>query len=153
MAIITCDALNEARASGGFSVYAYVVMPDHLHTITDSSLKPSKVLQYINGIISRRVIDHLKAHGHNASLRKLKRESGTRGHKYSLWDHHSNMLPIFSEDMLMQKISYIHQNPVSAGFVERAEEYRWSSARIWKRCRLDDEPLMIDADKIRWRNR
>jgi REP element-mobilizing transposase RayT len=150
---ITCKALDEARNSGGFAIYAYVIMPDHLHAITDSPIKPSKILQYINGIISRRVIDHLKEHGHNASLRKLRRESGVRGHKYSLWEHHNNALSIFSEDMFMQKLNYIHQNPVRAGLVERAEDYRWSSARIWKRCPLLDEPLMVDIDRIAWRRR
>jgi REP element-mobilizing transposase RayT len=151
--LITCAALHEARTSGGFSIYAYVIMPDHLHALTDSELKPSRILQYINGIVSRRIIDHLKERGHNASLRKLSRESETRGHKYSLWEHHSNVLPIFSEDMLMQKVNYIHQNPVRAELVDRAEDYRWSSIRIWKRCRLDDEPLLVDVERIRWRNR
>jgi putative transposase len=149
--LITCKALNEARESGGFAIYAYIIMPDHLHAITDSTIKPSKVLQYINGIISRRVIDHLKEHGHNASLQKLRRESGTRGHMYSLWEHHSNVLPILSEDMFMQKMNYIHQNPVRAGLVERAEDYPWSSVRIWKRCPLKDEPLRVDMDRINWR--
>jgi putative transposase len=148
---ITCNALNEARKSGGFAIYSYVLMPDHLHAITDSPLKPSKIIQYLNGIISRRVIDHLKEHGHNASLQKLRRESGTRGHKYSLWDHHSNAFPIFSEDMLMQKVNYIHQNPGRAGLVKRAEDYRWSSVRIWKGSPLEDEPLMVDIDQINWR--
>jgi REP element-mobilizing transposase RayT len=148
---ITCKALDEARKSGSFAIYAYVIMADHLHAITDSVIKPSKVLQYINGIISRRVIDHLKGQGHNLSLQKLRRESGARGHRYSLWDHHSNVLPVFSEDMFMQKVNYIHQNPVRAGLVERAEDYRWSSARIWKRCPPEDEPLMVDIDRINWR--
>lgn len=150
---ITCAALDEALRSGGFSIYAYVIMPDHLHVITDSALKPSKVLQYINGIIGRRVIDHLKERGHNSSLKKLRRESGARRHRYSLWEHHSNLLPIFSEDMLMQKVNYIHQNPVEAGLVESAEEYRWSSARIWKRCALENEPLVVDVGRIAWRRR
>ena len=148
---ITCKALNEARKSGGFAIYAYVLMPDHFHAITDSPLKPSKIIQYLNGIISRRVIDHLKEHRHNASLQKLGRESGARGHRYSLWDHHSNVLPIFSEDMFMQKVNYIHQNPLRAGLVERDEDYLWSSVRIWKRCALEDEPLMVDFDQINWR--
>jgi len=150
---IACKALDEARKSGGFAIYAYVIMPDHIHAITDSPIKPSKTLQYINGIISHRVIDYLKGHGHNSSLRKLQRESGARGHRYSLWEHHSNALPVFSEDVFMQKVNYIHQNPVRAGLVERAEDYRWSSVRIWKRCPLDDEPLMVDIDRIKWRNR
>jgi len=149
--LITCKALDEARESGGFAIYAYVIMPDHLHAITDSAIKPSKVLQFINGIISRRVIDHLKEHGHNASLRKLRRESGARGHMYSLWEHHSNALPIFSESMFMQKVNYIHHNPVRAELVERAEDYRWSSSRIWKRGSLEGEPLMVDIDRINWR--
>ena len=149
--LITCAALNEARKSGGFSIYAYIIMPDHLHAITDSALKPSKILQYINGIISRRVIDHLKERGHNASLRKLQRESGARGHRYSLWEHHSNALPIFSESMFMQKVNYIHQNPVRAELVESAEDYFCSSARIWKRSPVEDEPLLVDIDRINWR--
>ena len=74
--LITCNALDEARKSGAFAIYAYVIMPDHLHAITDSAIKPSKVLQFINGIISRRVIDHLKEHGHNASLRFVLNEDG-----------------------------------------------------------------------------
>ncbi len=149
--IVTCNALNEARNSGGFAIYAYVIMPDHLHAITDAVLKPSRVLQYVNGIISRRIIDHLKEHRHDASLRKLRRESGTRRHQYSLWEHHSNVSQIFSEAMFMQKVNYIHQNPVRAGLVERAEDYRWSSARIWKRCPLEDEPLVVDIERIAWR--
>jgi REP element-mobilizing transposase RayT len=149
--VITCKALNEARKSGGFAIYAYVIMPDHLHAITDSTIKPSRVLQFINGIISRRVIDHLKEHSHNASLQKLRRESGARGHMYSLWEHHNNALPIFSEGMFTEKVNYIHQNPLSAGLVARAEDYRWSSIRCWKRCPLEDEPLLVDIDRINWR--
>ena len=149
--LVTSVAMDEARRSGGFSIYAYVIMPDHLHALTDSALKPSKILQYMNGIISRRVIDHLKEHSHNSSLRKLQRESGAHGHRYSLWEHHNNAFPIFSDSMFMQKVNYIHQNPVRAELVDQAEDYRWSSVRIWKRCRLDDEPLTVDIERINWR--
>jgi putative transposase len=148
---ITCSALDEARKSCGFAIYAYVIMPDHLHAITDSAFKPSKILKYINGIISRRVIDHLKEHGHNASLEKLRHETKEREYSYSLWDHHNNVFSITSEDMLMRKVNYIHQNPVRAGLVERAEDYRWSSVRWWKGCPLEDEPLAVDIEKILWR--
>jgi REP element-mobilizing transposase RayT len=149
--IVTCNALDEARKSGGFSIYAYVIMPDHLHMITDRILEPSAILRYIKGIASRRVIDHLKEHSHNASLQKLRHETKERAYRYSLWDHHSNVFSITSEDMLMQKVDYIHQNPVRAGLVERAEDYRWSSVRCWKGCPLENEPLKVDIDGIAWR--
>lgn len=149
--VISCDAPDEARRSGRFSIYAYVLMPDHLHAITDGNLKPSEVLRYLKGIISRRVIDHLKVHGHNASLQKLRHETRERAYRYSLWDHHSNVFSVTNEDVFMQKVNYIHQNPLRAGLVERAEDYRWSSVRWWKRCPLEDEPLKVDIDHIAWR--
>ena len=44
---ITCAAINEARKSGGFALYAYVIMPDHLHLITDAVRQPSDVLRFV----------------------------------------------------------------------------------------------------------
>jgi REP element-mobilizing transposase RayT len=95
--VITCAALDEARRSGKFALYAYVIMPDHLHVITDSVLSPSRTLQFIN-------------------------------------------------------VHYTHQNPVRAGLVQRAEEYRWSSIRCWTGNVWDDEPLLMDISKINWRS-
>jgi len=51
---------------------------------------------------------------------------------------------------LIEKANYIHQNPVRAGLVERAEDYRWSSIRCWQRGPLEDEPLLVDIDQINW---
>ena len=48
----------------------------------------------------------------------------------------------------MQKVNYIHLNPVRAGLVERVIDSRWSSARIWQRCPMENEPLMVDVDRI-----
>ncbi len=52
----------------------------------------------------------------------------------------------------MQRVHYTHQNPVRAGLVERAEQYRWSSVRCWNRSAAEDEPLLMDIDQIRWRS-
>ncbi len=62
-----------------------------------------------------------------------------------------NVLPIFSEGKFKEKVNYIHQNPVRAGLVESATDYRWSSARIWQGCQSDDEPLLVDNELIQWR--
>jgi REP element-mobilizing transposase RayT len=148
---IACGALDEARRSGGFALFAYVIMPEHLHALTGGTLKASETLRYINGILSHRVIGYLKEGGSTASLDKLRAAPKGRGHEYSLVDHHSNALPVFSESFFMQKVNYIHLNPVRAGLVERAEDYRWSSARCWLRRTAEDEPLRMDLEKIDWR--
>jgi putative transposase len=148
---IVSNALNEARKSGGFLIFAYVIMPDHLHLVTDNSKKPEQILRYVNGIVARRVIDFLKENGYTSSLEKLCHEDYRRGHRYSLWDHHPNIRLLTSESMLMQRVHYTHQNPVRAGLVEKAEDYKYSSARIWNRKPLEDEPLIVDLDNIHWR--
>jgi hypothetical protein len=48
----------------------------------------------------------------------------------------------------MEKLNYIHQNPVRAKLVNRAVDYRWSSARIWQGCPSENEPLQMDKDLI-----
>lgn len=148
---VACAALNEARNSGGFLILAYVIMPDHFHVVTDAEKKASFVQRFINGITARRLIDFLKREGYTSSLEKLKHEEYRRGHRYSLWDHHPNARLLTSESMFMQRVHYTHQNPVRLGLVERAEDYQFSSARIWNKRPLEDEPLLVDIDKIRWR--
>ncbi len=147
---IACNALNEARTSASLLIFAYVIMPDHLHALIGSQRKPSEVLRYVNGISGHRVINYLKEKGFYSSLQKLQRESGNRQHKYSLWDHHPNLKLITTENGLIEKANYIHQNPVRAGLVERAEDYRWSSIRCWQRRPLEDESLLVDIDQINW---
>lgn len=147
---LVCRALQEARASAGLLLFAYVVMPDHLHALVGSQRKPSEVLRYVNGIAGRRVIDFLKEAGYESSLAKLRRSAGPRQHQYSLWDHHPNVKLVTTETVLREKANYIHQNPVRAGLIECAQDYRWSSIRCWQRRSPEDEPLLMDIDKLKW---
>jgi REP element-mobilizing transposase RayT len=151
MKTLACRALEEARSSGGFALFAYVIMPEHVHVLTDGTLKGSETLRYVNGILSHRVIEYLRKKGLTSSLEKLRITPDGHGHQYSLVDHHSNALPVFSEAFLMQKVNYIHLNPVRERFVERAEDYRWSSARQWLHKPAEDEPLRMDLERLDWR--
>ena len=139
--------------AAGILLFAYVIMWDHMHLLTSRNSTTANVLRVLKGITARRIIDHLKENEHSRSLAKLQHRERDRGYKYSLWQTESNVLPVFSEGMFMEKVNYIHQNPVRAGLSERPEEYRWSSARIWRRRPLENEPLLIDNDLIHWRNK
>jgi len=149
--IVTCQALDEARKSGGFLIFAYVIMPDHLHLLTDCPKTSADVLRCVKGLTGRRVIDYLKENNYERSLAKLRHEEWKRKHNYSVWQQEKNVFSIFSEAVFMQKVNYIHLNPVRAGYVDRAIDYRWSSARIWQRIPNEDETLMVNFDQIAWR--
>jgi REP element-mobilizing transposase RayT len=148
---VLCQAIEEARNSGGFLLFAYVIMIDHMHLLTSRPSTTSDVLRVLKGLTARRIIDYLKAGSYFDSLTKLQHQEQDRNYRYSLWQTEKNVLPIFSEGMFMEKLNYIHQNPVRAGLVEKATDYRWSSARIWQGRPMENEPLLMDKDLIQWR--
>ncbi len=151
IADVVCDALDEARKSSGILIFAYVIMPDHMHLITDSSRSITDSLRYFNGISARRVIDYLKDREYFTSLEKLRTNDRSRNHTYSLWDAHPNSFSINNETTLIQKVNYIHLNPVRAGLVSHPDEYPYSSSRIWNKRRSTREPLEVDFKRIEWR--
>jgi len=148
---IVCAAFDEARRSGGVQLFAYVLMTDHTHVVTDSSRTIAETLRYLNGISAKRVLDFLKVKDYRSSLQKLRIQERQDKHRYSLYEHHPNALRITGEEALWQKVQYIHLNPVRAGLVDHPDEYRFSSARQWHRKAVDNEPLLTDHGSIRWR--
>lgn len=90
IADLVCGAIDEARHSGGFMVFAYVIMPDHAHVVTDSSRESKDIHRFVNGIVSRRIIDYLKMNNYAESLFKLRIPDREQGWKYSVWQHKPN---------------------------------------------------------------
>ena len=151
IARIVCNAINEARISGGFLIFAYVIMHDHLHLVTDSSKPASEIHRYINGIVGRRILDHLKTSGHTSSLEKLRIKDRSDGSKFTIWQRHPDTRLLWSEQMLLQRIQYTHLNPVRAGLIDHPNEWEWSSARIFHNRRNEQEPLEVDLKKLAWK--
>ncbi len=57
--LITFNAIDEARNSSGFMLFAYVIMPDHLHLLTSNPESSATVLRYIKRITGKRVVTYL----------------------------------------------------------------------------------------------
>ncbi len=148
---VLATAFDEARRSGGLLIFAYVIMPDHTHVLTDDAREMKDVLRFLNGISARRIINYLKEHDLDSSLQKLRIAERKDEQKYSVYEHHPNAIRITGEDAFMQKVNYIHQNPVRAGLVEHHDDYLYSSSRQWHNRALPDEPLVTDHHKINWR--
>jgi putative transposase len=148
---VLCDAYAEARQTHGILFLAYVVMHDHVHLLVRHEQPMSDALRLINGIAARRVIQFLKENGYKSSLFKLRGGTKARNHKHSVWQHHTDSLEVYGEKTFLQKVEYIHLNPVRGGLVEMVEDYRFSSSRLWNGKASEDEPLVTDQQLIRWR--
>ena len=108
-------------------------------------------LRFTNGIVAHRIINFLKEKNYSDSLAKLRIQMRDRKHKHAVFQHHPNAFEIYGEDTMMQKVNYVHLNPVRAGFADQPIDFRFSSARQWNGSVGKNEPLVIDNEQIKWR--
>jgi putative transposase len=101
------EILERTRARHDALIYAYVLMPEHVHIMMN---EPPKI----------QVAMFLKAFKQEVS-RKLK------GARKQFWQTRYFDRNLRGEDSMAEVIRYIHRNPVSRGPVTQPEEYRWSS--------------------------
>lgn len=80
---------------------------------------------------SRELLDYLSEHKVKQILEQFsfykKAHKGDRAYQFWQEGYHPELIQ--NDEMMRQKIEYIHQNPVERGYVERSEHWRYSSAR------------------------
>jgi hypothetical protein len=59
-------------------------------------------------------------------------KKNSRNQIYQFWMQHNHPIALSTNQMQVQRLAYIHNNPVNAGFVSRAEDWIWSSARQYQ---------------------
>jgi REP-associated tyrosine transposase len=112
---------------------AYVLMPDHFHLI--SNPRDGRIKEFIGELKSLSA----KAIIISNPLFKFP-DDGDQGHQ--VWQESFKAMPLWSGWMIWQKINYIHANPVKAGLVKSAKDYRWSSFSSFYSG--DDGPITVD---------
>ena len=111
-------------------LYAYVIMENHIHFIASGKDLSEKV-RLFKSYAARKVIDTLQKQGRSRTLKVLKGNK-LKSHyhcNYQLWQEGFHPKQIIGDQMMVQKIEYIHQNPVKSGYVDEPEDWRYSSAR------------------------
>ena len=128
------QALEAARAKHGFGVWAYVLMPEHVHLLIwprrdDYSI--SKILTDIKQPVTRAVLKFVRTTAPSFLGRMLdERPNGESSHRF--WQRGGGYdRNIWSDHELAEKINYIHENPVRRGLVKVPQDFRWSSAAFY----------------------
>ena len=142
------ESLVAARRKHAFDLWAYVIMPEHVHVVLwpHEGAKISAILKGIKLSLARKVL--ISAQRDNPELLALMachRPNGDVSHRFWLpgggYDRN-----LRSDRDVHEKIRYIHANPVRRGLVARPEEWPWSSAKAY--CDGVDEPIPIDRHSI-----
>jgi len=120
--------LEQTRQRYGFVVVGYVVMPEHFHLLASEPEKgnPSIVMQVLKQRFARRLLSQLRCADRPGQLSLWDTEAIAAAH---VWQRRSYDFNVWSEHKRIEKLRYMHRNPVARGLVREPEQWRWSSWR------------------------
>lgn len=133
---IITESIDYCRKEKGIELYGYCIMPSHIHLIFRSSLgDPSGLMRDFKGYTSRKLLKAIEENQQESRREWLLWMFERAGSKNSnvkqrqFWQQHNQPIEIWSLKVFEQKLNYIHQNPVGAGFVTDPIDWKYSSAR------------------------
>jgi putative transposase len=114
------NALERVRRNFRLRVYGYVVMPEHIHLLVSEPERtaPLKPKSGLNGPLS--LADALKSLKQGVARRLI----GDADH---FWQKRYYDFNVRNHAQFVEKLHYIHGNPVKRGLCERPEDWPWSS--------------------------
>jgi putative transposase len=118
------SVLEETRQQYGFAVLGYVVMPEHFHLLLSEPKRGnvSTVMQVVKQRVTQRVAHEVRAQSNVCKERVKPRP---------LWQPRFYDFNVWSYSKYVEKLRYIHRNPVKRGLVEHPDQWRWSSFRFF----------------------
>ncbi len=146
MAEILLESLRFLQAKAHLRLFGYVLLENHLHWIA-AAPDLSRVVARFKSFTARRCIDEMEHSGRLSLLAELRRHR--LPHKvdqaHQLWQEGSHPQQIQSAEMMLQKLEYMHHNPVRRGYVDEPTHWRYSSARNYAGM-----PCLLEVE-IGWR--
>ena len=133
---IVVDSIRHCQKHKGLIVYAWCIMTSHVHLIigTDGTMELSGIVRDLKAFTSRSIRKLIEEHPGEIRRDWLLWMLGNAG-KYNpanddwqLWQHHSHPIELSETERAKQRLHYLHDNPVAAGFVPEPDHWRWSSA-------------------------
>jgi REP element-mobilizing transposase RayT len=139
---ILVNGIQYCQKHKGLEIYAYCIMPSHIHMIASTRLKLGDILRYLKKYTSKAIVKAIEDNPREskrelflACFRKAAMNSNRHKH-YCFWRDTNHPVEIYSDKFYRQKEMYIHMNPVEEGLVSKPEHYRLSSAS-------DESPIKI----------
>lgn len=144
------DAIDRAREELEFDVWAYVFMPEHVHVIVypwRETYDIAEIRSRIKLPVSRKALAFLRREAPEW-LARIRVRKG-REVRYQFWRKGGGYDRNVTEPATLETmIEYIHLNPVRRGLVERARDWKWSSAAWFEGT--GDSPLRLNAIPPEW---
>lgn len=134
--LLIANSLNYCVKNKGLIIYAYCIMPSHVHMIcrADGNATLSDILRDLKTFTSKELIKQILEEPESRREWMLEIFANACAHlkrnqQYKVWQDGNQAKEIFSTSFLYEKLEYIHNNPVKDMIVKNPEDYLFSSAR------------------------
>lgn len=134
------EVLGELRAEMHFALIGWVLMPDHFHILLrpEPAEATTLITQQLKQQSAFRVLRTLEQHAqHPWCARNLQRlhlpPTVHDSSHYRLWQRRFHPFNVYSEKKRLEKLNYMHNNPVRRGLVAHPGDWPWSSWRFYFR--------------------
>ena len=142
------DSLNKARTKIAFDLWAWVIMPEHVHLLVwpREGAPVSEVLRHVKLPVTKKAF--LWAPREHPGLLAQMADKDPKGKTaYRFWQRGGGYdRNIWSATETHEKIGYIHANPVRRGLVARPQDWPWSSWAAWNEP--DEATVRIDKENV-----
>jgi len=145
------ETLAEARQATQFLLIGWVLMPDHFHLLIkpEPAETTSLIVQRLKSRTATRVLKLLRDNQEHPWCRKMLARlvlppSVHDESHYRAWRRRFYPFSIHSEKKRLEKLDYMHNNPVKRGLVSSPGEWLWSS---WRFYFLQDAS-MLTMDRV-----
>ena len=128
-----CDILVQSiqfcREQKGLKLYAWVLLDNHFQAIV-AAPNLARVMADLKKYTAGRILEELQAERCDWLLNQLAffRARHKTASTHQVWQEGYHPQVLASDQMMGQKIEYLHNNPVRRGLVATAEHWRYSSA-------------------------
>ncbi len=129
---ILVNSLLHCREHKALQIHAWVIMDNHFHAILTAPDLASIVADF-KRFTARALLEQIKAEKRDWLLNQLtyycaahKKESS-----HQIWQEGVHPQAVTSDEMMRQKLDYVHENPVKRGWVAAPEHWRYYSAHEW----------------------
>jgi putative transposase len=127
------ESLNYCQQHKGLVVFAYVIMTNHIHLVVNAN-EPfllKDVVRDFKKFTSKKIVDQIQKQPESRREWMLSIFASNAGNKHSgfrFWQEGNHAIELITEKFIWEKINYIHNNPVRAGFVKNPQDWLYSSA-------------------------
>jgi len=133
---ILVESLRYCQQEKDLNSHAWCLMTDHLHLIISTrGRRMEETLRDTKQFTVKRIlaaIEENPVEGRKEWLLWMFERAGQKkagNDKYQFWQHDNHPVVLFTPPIMQQKLDYLHNNPVKAGFVCHPEEWLYSSAK------------------------